>query len=222
MLAKSKPVCHVFDIDDTLYLERDYVRSGFDAVGEHLCKERRTRDFSKVAWALFEAGIRGNTFDLALKSLGLPHSPADIDRLIRVYREHAPNIEMLPDARTAVEQAQAQGPLAFITDGPLVSQTAKAKALGLHVLDALLIYTAEYGEGFGKPNPRAFVAVEERFGSAYKYVYYADNPAKDFITPRKRQWMTVRMRRPGGLHAAIPSDYDVDLEQTTALQLWVP
>lgn len=218
----SKPLCHVFDIDDTLYLERDYVRSGFEAVGKHLSKERKTQDFSKVAWKLFEEGIRGNTFDLALKSLGLPHSPGEIDGLIEVYREHAPNIEMLPDARRAVEQAQAQGPLAFITDGPLVSQTAKAKALGLHDLDALLIYTAKYGEGFGKPNARAFVAVEQQFGSAYTYVYYADNPTKDFMTPRKRQWMTVRMRRQGGLHAAVPSKDDVVLEQTKALQLWVP
>ena len=33
LLNRMKPVCVVFDVDDTLYLERDYVRSGFRAVG---------------------------------------------------------------------------------------------------------------------------------------------------------------------------------------------
>ena len=54
---------YIFDIDDTLYLERDYVRSGFDAVGRALSDER----FGAYCWDLFCHGVRGNTFELALQ-----------------------------------------------------------------------------------------------------------------------------------------------------------
>src|SRR5690606_41459193 len=45
--------------DDTLYLERDYVRSGFHAVGEHLRRTHGVDGFSRRAWELFESGHRG-------------------------------------------------------------------------------------------------------------------------------------------------------------------
>ena len=54
----------VFDIDDTLYLERDYVRSGF----AHVAREvGRTDDEAGRLhdWLIraFESGVRGDTFD---------------------------------------------------------------------------------------------------------------------------------------------------------------
>ena len=46
----------IFDLDDTLYLERDYVRSGYRAVGEHLRAMGRTGTFERWLWARFERG----------------------------------------------------------------------------------------------------------------------------------------------------------------------
>jgi putative hydrolase of the HAD superfamily len=43
-------------------------------------------------------------------------------------------------------------------------------------------------------------------------VYVADNPIKDFAGPRRLGWRTVRIRRPGGLHADLPSGDDVEQE----------
>ena len=60
----------VFDIDDTLYLERDYVRSGFRAVGEHVARSTGVDGFSDLAFALFEQGLRGHIFDETLLRLG--------------------------------------------------------------------------------------------------------------------------------------------------------
>jgi hypothetical protein len=53
----KRSVCAVFDIDDTLYLERDYVRSGFEAVGRWAVKWIQIEDFgwlacSALCWAL--------------------------------------------------------------------------------------------------------------------------------------------------------------------------
>jgi len=43
----------VLDLDDTLYLERDYVRSGFKAVDQWLRMHKSFNDFYEEAWRLF-------------------------------------------------------------------------------------------------------------------------------------------------------------------------
>lgn len=53
----------VFDLDDTLYLEREYVRSGFQAVDDWLSTEGIMNGFREHAWRLFESGLRNHTFN---------------------------------------------------------------------------------------------------------------------------------------------------------------
>jgi len=199
----------VFDIDDTLYLERDYVRSGFTAV------ERAAAglppDFASLAWELFESGRRGDIFDAALEHHA--DATARIPELVEIYRSHLPTIRPLPDAATALDVVRRDTAIAVVTDGPATSQRAKAAALGLSWLGPQLVLTADLGPSFGKPHPRAFELIEERTGvGGNRAVYVADNPAKDFGGPRSLGWSTVRIRRPGSLHEAVDSGDDVDVE----------
>src|SRR5438105_4418137 len=55
----------VFDLDDTLYLEREYVRSGFLYVASTLHGKGGVHqaEIFESLWGLFEVGIRPNTFD---------------------------------------------------------------------------------------------------------------------------------------------------------------
>ena len=54
----------VFDMDDTLYLERDYVRSGFAAIARDARPvRRRERPASTRGSGRPSAGVRGDTFD---------------------------------------------------------------------------------------------------------------------------------------------------------------
>lgn len=201
--------CVVLDIDDTLYLERDYAASGFRAVGRHLGQPR----FAEAAVAALERGVRGSIFDEVLEELGIDPGPGGIGELVGVYRGHPPEIELLEDARARIEDWSQRAKLAVITDGPLASQEAKAGALGLHDWCSPIIYTAKLGEGRGKPHPAAFLQVEAALGlDPSDCAYIADNPAKDFVTPSARGWTTVRVRRPGSLHEAVASGNDVQWE----------
>lgn len=83
----------VLDIDDTLYLERDYVRSGFTAVGGWARDELGVDGLGERAWAVFEAGVRRTIFDEALAGAGVEATPDLVTRLAEVYRSHAPTIE---------------------------------------------------------------------------------------------------------------------------------
>jgi putative hydrolase of the HAD superfamily len=211
----------VFDIDDTLYLERDYVRSGFQAVGAWARRSLGVPDLGLRAWAAFEEGARGNIFDVALAGVGLEATPELIAQLVESYRTHAPDISLLPDARaclTAIDLATTG--VAFITDGPRASQAAKARSLGLATWSPHVLLTADLGEGMGKPHPRAFERVQELLGvDGERCAYVADNPAKDFVAPHRLGWRTVRVRRPHGLHHGVDGGDDIDDEVTDVTDL---
>ncbi|HKT02028.1 MAG TPA: HAD family hydrolase [Rugosimonospora sp.] len=201
----------VFDVDDTLYLERDYVASGFAAL-EPLVRQRwGVPGFDTVAWQLFLGGHRGTTIDAALQRLGVRPTPDGIADLVTAYRAHHPRISLLPDAREALEQLRGEGvPVAFLSDGPERSQAAKVAALGLDRYASHTVLTGAYRDGrFGKPHPRGYQEIAARLGCA-RLAYVADNPAKDFAAPRRLGWSTVRIRRAGGLHHDAPHGDDVD------------
>lgn len=210
----------VLDIDDTLYLERDYVRSGFVAVGTWARDELGVDGLGERAWAAFEAGVRRTIFDEVLAGTGLDGTREIVPRLVDVYRSHAPTIEMLADARDWLDSLAPHIAVAVVTDGPLASQRAKADALLISRWADLVVFTESLGPGRGKPHPAAFEHLERELGvSGDRCAYVADNPAKDFVAPHRLGWRTVRVRRPGSLHADVPSGDDVDAEITSLADL---
>jgi len=210
----------VLDIDDTLYLERDYVRSGFEAVSRWAQRELGIDDFGARAWAAFEAGARNTIFDDVLTECSARADDAVITELVARYRTHVPSITLATDARHGLDRWYDKAALAAITDGHLSSQQAKAKALGLDAWTSTVVFTASLGPGKGKPDPTAFGVVQDALGVDGKgCVYVADNPAKDFQGPRSLGWRTVRVRRRLGLHAEVASGDDVDHEITNLDQL---
>ena len=198
--------CIVFDIDDTLYLKRDYVRSGFAAIGRVTYEA-----FGQKCWELFEQGVRGNTFDVARESFR--HVPLPETRiLVDIYREHRPTIQMCEDAMLYFRQLRWI-PSAIITDGPLISQQRKVEALGLDKIISAsnMIYTA--ATGYPKPNQDAFKRIERIFECfPEQCLYVADNPMKDFQAPYQRGWYTYRIRRPNSLHYFEPTPSFVNAE----------
>ena len=215
MTAALFPKVVVFDIDDTLYLERDYVRSGFRAADAWARESIGMADFADRAWAAFEEGVRGRIFDVALAAAGIDVTPELIAQVVACYRSHEPDIKLLDDARACLDRLHLEPDVlvAVVTDGPLASQRAKARSLGLATWSQAVICTEGLGAGFGKPHPRAFELIEERFGvDAGQCAYIADNPTKDFVAPHRMGWRTIRVRRPHGLHSGASSGGDIDCE----------
>jgi putative hydrolase of the HAD superfamily len=193
--------CIAFDLDDTLYLERDYVRSGFEAVGKWAAATLGIQHFSESAWRLFEQGLRGSVFQAVLRNLRREPEPSLVGQMVEIYRNHQPVIALLPDAVACLQSLCGDAVLSIITDGPLLSQRAKCQSLGLVEFCKLIVFTDQWGTQFCKPHPRAFQFVEAEVGRGdFSFVYVGDNPSKDFGAPLSLGWDTVRVRRPGGLH----------------------
>jgi putative hydrolase of the HAD superfamily len=215
-LAPNERRLVVLDIDDTVYLERDYVHSGFTAVGAWAREELGVEGLGERAWAVFQAGVRRTIFDDALADVGIEATPDLLARLIEVYRSHAPAIAMLPDTRAWLDRLTPHVVLAVVTDGPLASQRAKADALQLSRWAEVIVFTETLGQGREKPHPAAFEQLEREVGlRGDRCAYVADNPAKDFVTPHRLGWRTVRVRRQGSLHVNVRSGGDIDAEITS-------
>jgi putative hydrolase of the HAD superfamily len=210
----------VFDLDDTLYLERDFVRSGFRAVDRWLASRDMVEGFFEVAWQLFEAGRRGDVFDCTLERLGMSLEAELIRRLVDVYRSHAPAIALDPEAAGLLARLHARGPLALLTDGYRATQERKVAALGLERYCSPIVYTDALGREHWKPSPRGFLSIQQRFGGqANRFVYIGDNPAKDFRAPNALGWLTIRLRHPRGEHARAEAQGALDAAAHTITHL---
>lgn len=208
----------VFDVDDTLYLERDYVKSGFHAV--EMAYE--LPGFESVAWSLFLEGVRGDTFERTLDRLGTDSSIEFVSRLVATYRSHLPTISLQNDVVPVLMKLLERCiPIGIVTDGPLESQTHKVEALELRKFAEVIVFTDSYGEGYSKPHPRPFEEIQAATGhSSSSHIYIADNPLKDFAGPSALGWRTLRVRRPFSLHVDVTTPEYVDFESANLDNCW--
>lgn len=194
----------VFDLDDTLYLERDFVRSGFRAVGTHVAQIEGFTGFGEICWELFANGLRNRVFDAALAQAKMPQDEQIIARLVDIYRSHSPEIALAQDAAGFLARGD-RFTRAMITDGPEKTQNAKIASLGIGREFGLILTTGSWAAGYGKPHLRAFSEVMIWSGAPPEHhIYIADNPAKDFLAPRKLGWRSVQINRGGRIHDPEP------------------
>ena len=211
----------VFDLDDTLFPECSYVQSGFAAIDQWLLANHNISGFLARALHHYNAGVRGQTIDLALQDLKI-FSQMLATKLVTLYREHRPSIALYPDARWALEHCGQSHSLGVLTDGWLMSQQNKVRALDLEKYVNHLVYSDALGRESWKPNVAPYAAIVERFACSHSdCVYIADNPQKDFVTARKLGWKTVRVVRPDGEYrkSVVPPDHDAHVTITSLYEL---
>lgn len=212
----------VFDVDDTLFPEHEFVRSGFQAVGNWMLKKYSVPSFFEVAWKFFAEGKRGRIFNLTLEQLGVEYEPLMIQKLLQIYREHKPTISLYNDARWAIKYFKGYKQLGIITDGYLITQQNKVEALGIEANFDVIFYSDLYGRENWKPSPFPYLKVMEltRCQGA-EYVYVGDNPRKDFVTAKKLNWMTVQICREGGEYSKVTPEksHNSDFQIQSLLEL---
>ncbi len=194
----------VFDLDDTLFPEHQFVISGFSAVSHWLATKYSVPDFFEVACHFFQQGIRQNIFNLALLELRGEYEPTIIQELVDIYRQHVPTISLYDDAKWAINYFKKYKKLGIITDGYLPTQQRKIEALDINSCFDVIIYSELYGRENWKPSPLSYQKIMEFLGcQGNECVYIGDNPVKDFVTARKLDWLTIQICREGGEYCNI-------------------
>ena len=193
-----------FDLDDTLYDEIEYCRSGFASVADFLSGLPQAPPADHIfdsLWSQFNAGNRKTTFNAALDELGIDYDDKLIDELLKVYRNHLPKITLPPESRDVMSVLSGKYTLALLTDGFLPAQRLKVQALAIEKYFKAILYTEQLGRQFWKPSPAGFEKLMQTLNAKPEnIVYIADNEEKDFIAPNKLGILTVQLIRPARIH----------------------
>ncbi len=227
----------LFDLDDTLYRERDFVDQSFRSVakamagylsakrkpgsGQGLPGESEEELFGQMIELMEQEG-RGEIFNRLCERYDVD---IPVQELVKIYRETRPVLELYPDGEELLSWLEDREiKTGLITDGNAAVQRNKIEALGLdRRLDVVL---ASYDLGLRKPDKGVYVYCLEKLGCRpEEAVYIGDNPLKDFIGARKLRMKTVRIIRPEGLHmwreAKEGYGADVTVHLLTELKEWI-
>ena len=204
----------VFDLDDTLYPEVEFVYSGYRIVSEAVYKQWGFKIYDELV-ALFEEGQRGDLFTPVLRKHLRIVKESYVQQLVKIYRQHIPRIHPFPEVLKVLDKLKPLYRLAIISDGLLSVQERKLRVLGIgHYCDEI-IFSDKWGQNFWKPHPWPYEeCVRRLFLEPASMVYVGDNPNKDFVTPRRIGMKTVRVRRIGTLHwqVRLSPEFEADYE----------
>lgn len=184
----------IFDLDDTLYSEKEYIGSGFRAVSNYLGGGYEDR-----LWSYFEAGKAA--INELLTDLGRENEIVDA---VKIYRDHKPTIHPYDGVEELFAELKCKGiKIGIITDGRPEGQRNKLESLGLEgFVDDVIITDELGGVQFRKPCDIAFriMIVHWRLNPA-DVVYVGDNPAKDFQAPKQLGMKSICFVNDDGLYS---------------------
>lgn len=215
----------VFDLDDTLYPQIEYKRSGFRVVAEWAAAHVGVDCSSCVDELEKILAEKGPSYhymfnDLVSKfGLNKKHVPA----MVEIFRAHEPRIACYPKVLETLEYLREDLRTGILTDGPWEVQQRKVAALGLEERVDVILYSDALG--MEKPEPALFEWFESKFNlCGYELAYAGDNPRKDFVGARSRGWTTIRVLT--GEHVneeAVPGhEADIVVKSPAELEALVP
>ncbi len=203
ILTTNKKDFIVFDLDDTLYKEVDYLRSAYNHIANILLPELK-KDISSEMFKWYQNNE--STFD---KIKSKYKCAMTIKEMVYEYRYHKPSIKLdLPTQKIINQLKDNAIKIGVITDGRGISQRNKLEALGIENLFDHILISEEFGSE--KPSEKNFNFFVDKF-LGYQFTYIGDNFAKDFVTPNKLGWRTIGIRDNGqNIHTQdiqIPIEY---------------
>ena len=175
----------IFDLDDTLYSEKDYVRSSFRVV------ERMLPEVNNIFNKLCAALEKGQPpLETVLKDAGM-YSDELLLKCREAIRDHKPEISLYEGVKELFFELHTQKRgIGILIDGTPKVQRAKIEALGLDKMaDEILITDELAGHGnvmeFRKPNDLPFLIMRKRLEIPCRNMaFVGDDIEKDFIAPK--------------------------------------
>jgi putative hydrolase of the HAD superfamily len=178
MSIKNKVI--VFDLDDTLYKEIDFLKSAYLEIASIVDKDHCETLYDNMISNYYKGE---NVFKLVSEM----YPTYTIERLLKIYREHYPSISLSNEEWNVLLKLKTEAITGLITDGRSLTQRNKIKALGLENYFDKIVISEEIG--YSKPDIRLFNEFKKYDVSQYYYV--ANDTRKDFVTPNRIGWITI-------------------------------
>ncbi len=173
----------VFDLDDTLYNELDYLQSAYKSIAVFLEPDNWKPLYSRM-FSMYRSKV--NVFEFLSGFYKI-----DSKALIDMYRNHKPEIQLFDGVLDLLDAIKFKnGKTGLITDGRANTQRAKIESLGISEYFDKIVISEEIGSE--KPSLANFKAIENALqGNVYYYI--ADNLSKDFIAPNALGWKSIAL-----------------------------
>ncbi len=190
----------VFDLDDTLYNQRQHLARAFQAVGK-LLEEEVGLNKNHVRKRLLElasthGSASGKLFNLLLEEFEIPVSKRLLKRMVEAFYSYKPRkLKPYKSALEVLTKLKKVGvKLGLLTDGNPELQRFKLKALGVEDYFDAMVVTDEFGRSFRKPHPKGFREILRQLRvKPSEAVYVGDNPYKDFGGGKSIGMLTIRV-----------------------------
>lgn len=211
---------YIFDLDDTLYSEIDFVKSGLRYVANEICKANSSLIYDEL-FEIWQSDKR-KVFDIFLSRR--PNKlNVSLNELVNLYKTHLPRISTSPGVLRTLERISRQKHnIGIITDGTLATQQNKFSSLNIEKYVKKIIFTDELGKNkfYYKPHQMSYQIMENVFSDSSSFAYIGDNPNKDFLAPKKLGWTTFRIRKANGIYSKLNTNQKyIDYELTDISQV---
>lgn len=204
-MKESKPLFFIFDLDDTLYREIDFLSSGFQQILKRHPKANRREELFNQMIQLYHSGK--DAFEWLKVEFARENIPGEKDEFLKEYRNHFPNISLDEEVFNFLNKLKTKKiPSGLITDGRSITQRNKIKALGIEEFFIDIIISQEFGSE--KPHAKNYLFFEEKY-PGNEFCYIADNTNKDFIVPKQLGWKIYCLKDQGfNIHKQILEGFD--------------
>jgi len=185
----------IFDLDDTLYPEITFVKSGIREVSIFLSQEFNLSSSKLQNYMIDYLSKYGRSemFNnvLSLHNLNKKHI---VNKCLSIYRSHSPKIKLYQDAISCLDLLKDYKKY-LVTDGNVLVQRNKIEALGIKKYFIQTIPTYQYGVKYSKPSIYCFELIRKKeFGiNPSCILYVGDNPHKDFVNIKANGYRTIRV-----------------------------
>ncbi|NMD37172.1 MAG: HAD hydrolase-like protein, partial [Christensenellaceae bacterium] len=202
-INKKKPLIKavIFDLDDTLYSEKEYVKSGFKTVSNLIPELSNAETLLNEAFNLGLPAI-----DEVLKNNNLMFKKAEC---VLAYRNHFPNINFRDGIlELLIKLKKSKVFIGIITDGRIEGQKNKIRALDLNkYVDSIIITDELGGPNFRKPCDIAFRIMQLNADVPFEnMVYIGDNISKDFVAPQILGMQSIMLEHEDNLYKGISKE----------------
>lgn len=191
IIKENKTV--IFDLDDTLYNEIDFLKSAYKEISKEIANDVNADALSIYKEMLTYFNNEKNVFEVIIKKYNSTYY--SIQDLLDLYRSHLPKLELSEDKKKVLDYLKTNNTnMGLLTDGRSVQQRNKINALKLNNWFSEIIISEEFGSE--KPSVDNYKYFEKVFKKG-DYYYIADNVKKDFISANKLNWTTICLKDNG-------------------------
>jgi putative hydrolase of the HAD superfamily len=179
-----------FDLDGTLYDDRQYINAGLREAAQML--ERRTgiNTHEELLSEFYFGDDRTQVFDRVIDHHGLPSDL--VPEMIQAYHDNNAELDPYPQIKEVLEDLYECYDLGIITDGR--NGHDKIDRLGIRPYFTEIMVTKEHN--ISKREVTPFVSVLSSLSvRPSEAVYVGDNPCVDFNHPNRLGMHTIRLRR---------------------------